>query len=373
MDKKVGRKGRSGITSLGLVNGGLNVRSGQLTLRKNQTKKASNISLLLEGGITGIPGFTAVCQLPTPIQGLMFYEKSGLAASPKGQVEFEMLAYHYSFISKVSVKTGTFQVIKNNLHAEGRPQYAQDNSGNMHIVDGVNNPMYYNGSVITNISTWPPTYTATVADQYSDSILWTGANPTITSTPIDCEFYANRMFYITDNDIGTVFYSKSAAGPGAEMASIDFQTNSSVGGIVPANIASLLKFAVITNFTAIKKTPKGLLFYGQSSTGRMTGTNAPIGVTDEFRYESINSTIGCLSPHLVAQVSDNQQIVVANNGVYVITLSDNFQENKPGQLSYDIQPELDALGRSGLSTGKLLIAPHAGIVVLALPRNSTSL
>ena len=310
-----------------------------------------------------------MCTLPTPIQGLMLYEKSGVSSSPKGQVSFEMLAYHYSSISKVDVKTGTFQTIKNNLHAEGRPQYAQDNAGNMHIVDGANPPMYYNGSTITAVSTWPPVYTATVASQYSNSSLLVGSNPTTTSTPIDCTFYANRMWYITDNDIATVFFSKASGNTGT--ASTDFQTNN--GSPVPIDIAGPAKLPAQTTFTGILGTPNGILVYGQNSTGRILGQNAPIGVGDEFRYETINSTIGCLSPHLVGELSDNQHMVVANNGVFLITLSDNFQEVRPGQISYDIQPDLDSLGRYALSTGKLLIAPHTGIAILAVPRNITSL
>ena len=371
MATKAGRKAKySGILSLGLVNGGINVRSGQMTLKKNQTKKAANISLLLEGGFTKTPGFTAVCTLPTPIQGLMLYERGGIASSPKGQISFEMLAYHYSSISRVDVRTGTFTTIKNNLKAEGRPQYAQDNAGNMHIVDGVNTPVYFNGSTISNV-TWPPVYTATQSTQLPGSILaGTGANYAFLGNVIDCTFYQNRMWYVTDIDPAIVAYSKSSKTGGT--ASTDFQTND--GSSTPVDIAGYATLPAITPFTGIEATPNGMLMYGQNSTGRLLGQNPfGLGLPDPFRYETINSTIGLLSPHLLGKMSDNEQIVVANNGVFVITLSDNFQEVRPGQMSYDVQPIFDAIGRYNMSTGRLLIAPHSGIAILAIPRNNTSL
>ena len=164
------------------------------------------------------------------------------------------------------------------------------------------------------------------------------------------------------------FFSKASKAGGT--ASTDFQTND--GTPTPVDIAGPMQLPVRVPLTGIEATPNGIMVYSGSTTGRILGQNpSGLGVGDDFRYESINNTVGCLSPHLLGKMSDNEQIVVSNNGVFQMTLSENFQEVIPGGLSYDIQPEFDAIGRYCMSQGQLLIAPHTGIALLATPRRSS--
>lgn len=355
------KQSSSGLRSLALVDGGINVRSGQLSLKRNQTRNAANVSLELEGGFSKANGWTRRVRMPRPIQGLMFYSK---AEGFRGEMVYEMLCYNYSALSKVDPDTGTFYDLKKNITSEGKPQYAQDGPNKyLHIVDGANAPMYYNGSTLTNV-TWPPSYTGTNSTQLT-SVYSQAANPTSAGFPHDCEFYANRMWYIDYSNPGRAYASEAGD-------STDFQDNT--GTPVPIDIPLFIDFPVSSPFQALAATPDGLMFYESNATSRMTGQNAPIpGLPNQFEFEKVNSTIGCLGPNLLGRMSDNEHIIQSGSGTFLIRLSENFEEVRPGQISYDIQPSLDGIGRGQISKGILRVIPHQGLMMLATPRKASHL
>ena len=354
------KQSSSGLRSLALVDGGINVRSGQLSLKKNQTRNAANISLELEGGFSKSNGWTRRVRMPRPIQGLMFYEKTEPLSR---RVYHEMLCYNYSALSLVDPDTGTFYDLKKNITSEGKPQCAQDGLAKLlHIVDGANAPMYYNGSTLTTI-TWPPVYGATNSTQNTGAYTQ-GANPTNAGFPHDCEFYENRMWYIDYFAPGRAYASELGD-------TTDFIDNA--GTPVPFGIPLFLNLPVSSPFQALGVTPNGLMFYESNGTGRLTGNTAVVGNPNQFQFEKINSTIGCLSPHLLGKMSDNEHVVQSGSGTFMIKLSENFQEVRPGQFSYDIQPSFDALNRSTISKGVLRVIPHQGLVMLATPRKASHL
>ena len=354
---------------LAFVNGGLNLRAGQVALERNQTKQAKNISLLLEGGFTKTPGFTEIADLQTPIKGMHFYEGDNNEA--------ELIAYHTPYISRVDTKRGISSFIDNSatgkpyiIENDGSPQFEKEvyktgttKTNRMHIVDGANANSYFTGDQITAVS-WPPSYSATNATQLA-SVYATGTNYTAKGFPYDVCFYQNRMFFITKEDIGIIFFSK--AGNGVDL-------NDNAGAPVPRDIAGYLNCPASTPFTAIESTPNGIMVYELNGTSRIVGINVPIsGLSDQFEYQKMNSTIGALSPNLAVKLTDNEHLVLHTTGLYNIKLSQNFSEVKPGEVSYYIQPAFDGLGRKQLQKGKMLVAPHIGACLLTLPRKSTHL
>lgn len=357
---------------LAFVNGGLNYRSGQVALARNQTKQAKNISLLLEGGFTKTPGFTEIAELPTPIKSLHFYE------TPSN--EAELLAHHAPYFSRVNPIQGTFEHLYNSatnkpiiIEDGGRAQVAQESYkgagissrvSRLHVVDGVNNPFYYNGDVCTFLTTWGTALAAANSTQLS-SVYARVANPTYLDKPYDVAFYANRIWFITRTDIGRAIASKAGDGT-------DFTNNN--GSPVPIDIPLFMDFPVQTPFTAIESTPNGLMFYEMNGTNRLIGENAPLlGLPNQFEFQKMNSTIGALNPNLACKLNDNEHLVMHTTGLYSIKLTQNFQEVKPGELSYYIQPAFDELGRKQLQKGQMLIAPHLGCALITMPRKKTHL
>lgn len=353
----MGRRPTSGVYPLALVDGGLNTRGGQVALSANQTRKMKNVTLNLQGGFTKSPGFTEVTRLSFPIQELMLYQKD--------DNNYEVIAYNQPELTRVDVLSGGTTVLKNNILNVGTPQYAQDNNKRMHIVDGKNDPIFYNGNTITTI-TWPPSYGATNSSQLS-SIFARDANPASTAwgKPTDCAFYAGRMVYIEDKLMGVVAYSKAGD-------TTDFSTNS--GAPVPIDVAFFERYITKGPFTAIQPIFGGLMLYTKEGIGRITGKNAPTpGLDNQITFEWINDKIGALSPNMVTPKSNNEHFVYSRYGLFEVTLSEEGQQTRPGELSYDIQEDLDAIGSGGMSRGKLVNAPHDGYLVMLTPRKRTHL
>lgn len=357
---------------LAFVNGGLNLRSGQVALQRNQTKQAKNVSLLLEGGFTKTPGFILVAELPTPCKGMHFYENINNDA--------QLIAYHVPYLSKVNPVQGTYEFIEDTvtgkpiiLENDGKPQFAQESYkgasqssrvSRLHGVDGANNPWYFNGDKATFITTWGTGLVANNSDQLV-SVYARAANPTFLDKPHDVAFYANRIFYITKTDIGRAIASKAGDGT-------NFTANN--GTPVPIDIPLFMDFPVQTPFTAIESTPNGLMFYEMNGTSRMIGENAPLlGLPNQFEFQKMNSTIGALAPNLACKLNDNEHLVLHTTGLYKIKLTQSFQEVKPGELSYYIQPAFDELGRKQMQKGEMLVAPHLGCALIALPRKKSHL
>ena len=338
--------------------GGLNLRD-PYTLEKSETSDAKNVHLLQEGGWTKSPGLRDIYTLPTDGQGFIVHEL------PSGR--FELLVYHYPFISRYNPVTNVQDFIRTSNGREylaqntGRPRYCQDGpGGKTHIVDGKNNPIYYNGNIITSI-TWPPSYSTDNNTQLESSYAQAD-NPSESGFPHDCEFYENRVFYITRSDVGRAFVSKAGN-------SIDFSSNS--GSPPPIDIAFFVDFPVTTPFTAVRKTSNGLMFYEQNGTSRMTGKNAPLpGLPDKFEFNKINYTVGVVGPHALIQLPNNEHIGVSQDGFIQGALSDNFNQLRPVAISYKIQPDLDKLTRESLARGSLVNITKDGTCLFIAPRGS---
>ncbi len=347
------RKPTGGIWSFATVNGGLNTRAGQILLPANQTRKMRNVILNLQGGVAKSRGLTEVKKLLSPIQKLMLYENSDYT--------YDIMSYNYPYLTKVDPTSGATAIIKNNILNLGEnPEYAQDNAGLMHITDGVNAPLRYNGFT-TAATTWPPVYTATNSAQVS-SVYTQAANPTTEPFPHDCAFSGMRMVYINSTR-GRIFFSEA-------NDTTDFQDNA--GTPVPLDVPFFADYPVTTPFTAILPITGGFILYTQNGFGRVAGENTPIlGITDPLNFKWVNSKIGTVAPRMAVNKSNNEHFVYSRYGLFDIKLSEDFDQTRPGELSFDIQQDLDSIGIGGMARGELVNSPHEGILYMLTPRYRT--
>lgn len=350
------------LTPLLDARGGLNVQTGQTNLPNNESGNARNGEPLRRGGLTKSPGLTLKRTLLNETQGWIVHQNSNYS--------FELLVYNYPFISKWDAANDIFTNLTDSngdvfiLPRCGNPRYEGVGPEKItHIVDGINNPMYYDEATQTiNLIPWTIAYTNNNTDLFESSHTQS-ANPTSVGFPHDLVYVNNQMIYITPNDVGRAFFSLKGD-------STEFWDNTYVGE-VPINVAFFNDFPVTTPFTAIRKNPRGFLLYEMNGTSVVTGENPQIpGVTDTYQFQKINDNYGAIGPHAVVEMPNNEHFVLGDQGVTIGGLSDNFDQLTPTALSYKIQPLLDRVGREGLQNAKLFHVPNRQLIVMMLPRGA---
>lgn len=337
---------------------GLNLRDDEIKLRIGETPRAQNVEIVKKTGLEKLTGFEKVFDSLNPdIDITEFFNYTDVEGN------YRYIAVAYPEILSIDPATGAFDVIYSTWINTGEPFGFEANDG-LFLVDGANQPLFIEGTTVTEV-TWPPSYTDAnnAVGNLDQTMLATSINPTATGIgfPRFGAFHANRVFLSGDPLTPARMYASKVG------TVTDFSDNDPLN----FNVAFFVDIPTprpITSLTVISN--RHLVIYCDREIHLMTGENPPGTEYPQphFNITTLNSSVGSLGPRLVASKGDNDHYFVSGNGrVFQLTLTQNFLEVKPLGLTDRIFPLLQQLKNETFTRGRLINYQLRGELIFFLP------
>ncbi len=325
---------------------GLNLRDDELFLPLGQTPNARNWEINKRTGLKKRQGFERI-----------FDEFDFSVSLSRSSNYFDSTDKHY-YVSVnypnlilINPENGFRTEIDNTMYSYGTPYYIPCPNGKMVVVDGANNPREISDTSVS-VAAWPPAYTNSNATLLDESSNTGEPNPTTLGADIGFPsfgaFYENRVWLAGDKLAPQRLYV-------SKMFAYDDYSNNNTSDYDIAFFLDLPSSSPITGLKVIND--KFVAIYCKREifvlSGKFPpGTNFP---EPYFRIDSLNSSVGCLSPWLITSKGDNDHFFLADNGaVYTLNNSDNFQDLKPRGLSSSIFTRFQEIDNETLSRGTLV-------------------
>lgn len=325
---------------------GLNLRDDENNLPIGQTPFGQNFE------ITKLTGLKKRSGIDDKFEEFDFsYSFAGASNyRPVNQDKF-YVSVSYPNMMLHNRSNGFTSTIASNLYSDGDPFFIPLNLGQMLMVDGANAPRLINNGVVTT-ATWPPVYNVQTNTLLNQSNNATASNPTTLGVDIGFPsfgaLYENRAWLAGDKLAPYRIYASRL------LQYSEFGNNNSGN----YNIAFFVDVPTESPITALKViSDKFLVIYCEREILVLSGKFPPGTAYPDpkFRIDSLNQSVGCLGPDLVAEKGNNDHFFVANNGlIYTLNNTDNFQDVRPTGLSSKIYTLFENLDNDTLKRGRLV-------------------
>ncbi|MBY0451221.1 MAG: hypothetical protein K2X01_11415 [Cyanobacteria bacterium] len=295
------------IFSVSNATGGLNLRASERSLLPNEALDLMNVELTKNGGVLKSNGYIRINTAP-------------ISGSPKITGMFYYVKANGAKYTLVTAGTGLYLLgndgsltqVYSSL-ANGIPCFFATFNDVCIIVNGVNHPLVYDGTTVTNLPNWTTIET--------------------TGYPSLVEVWKNRLWLSGNPEKPYRLYWSEPGNHGG-------WTTAGGAGSVDVNRNDGQKI------TGIKTYFDSLAIYKERSIHQLIGDAPPgTGGPNEFRLRPISTDIGCVAPKTIINVG-NDQYFLAEDQVASLKTTNAFGDVNTQNISYKIQPILTRINRS---------------------------
>ena len=324
---------------------GLNLVDDEIKLPIGETPRAQNYEVVRATGLQKLKGHRSLFDPYLCDMSLDFVD-----SYTDDNFKYNYVTVAYPELLLTDPRNGNQTFLASDLYNTGDP-HGTEAYGGYFFVDGKNNPKYIVGDQVNEVS-WPPNYGFDNNEEgnLDESAYAVTGNPSTNEIgiPSIAAFFAGRVLLAGDEIAPRrIYFSK-----------IGDVTDFSDNDPTSFDIAFYVDIPSTRPITAMEVVSnRYLVVYCDTEIILLTGENPPGTAYPQphFRFETLNSDVGCLHKNLVAPRGDNDHYFVGNRGrVYQLKLTDNFQEVKPSGLSEKIFPFLATLNNETLARGRLI-------------------